>query len=67
MLALPFQPLCRPDCPGLCPECGARLADDPEHTHDDPIDPRWAGLQGLDVAVATDLDDKAGAAGTEKE
>ncbi|MCW2758289.1 MAG: hypothetical protein JWO46_2035, partial [Nocardioidaceae bacterium] len=27
VLALPFQPLCRPDCPGLCPECGARLAD----------------------------------------
>ena len=31
VLALPLQPLCRDDCPGLCPECGARLADDPEH------------------------------------
>ena len=29
VLALPFQPLCREDCPGLCAECGARLADDP--------------------------------------
>lgn len=47
VLALPFQPLCRDDCPGLCPECGARLADDPEHRHDEPIDPRWAGLAGL--------------------
>ncbi len=47
VLALPFQPLCREDCPGLCPECGARLADDPEHAHDDPIDPRWAGLSAL--------------------
>lgn len=47
VLALPFQPLCRDDCPGLCPECGARLADDPDHHHDAPIDPRWAGLTGL--------------------
>jgi len=27
--ALPFQPVCREDCPGLCPECGAHLAEDP--------------------------------------
>ena len=44
VLALPFQPLCREDCPGLCTECGARLADDPEHGHEEPIDPRWAAL-----------------------
>jgi uncharacterized protein len=44
--ALPFQPMCAPDCPGLCSECGARLADDPDHKHD-VIDPRWAALQGL--------------------
>ena len=48
VLALPFQPLCRDDCPGLCVECGARLADDPDHRHDAPIDPRWAKLQALD-------------------
>ncbi|WP_243738363.1 YceD family protein [Cellulomonas shaoxiangyii] len=44
--ALPFRPLCGPDCPGLCSECGARLADDPDHQHD-TIDPRWAALGGL--------------------
>ncbi|MFW6776217.1 YceD family protein [Nocardioides sp. CPCC 205120] len=44
VLALPFQPLCSEDCPGLCVECGARLADDPGHTHGEAIDPRWAGL-----------------------
>jgi uncharacterized protein len=22
---LPLQPLCAPDCPGLCPECGREL------------------------------------------
>ena len=46
VLALPFQPVCREDCPGLCPQCGVRLADDPEHEHDD-VDPRWAALQRL--------------------
>lgn len=44
--ALPFQPLCREDCPGLCSECGARLADDPDHHHD-VVDPRWAALQTM--------------------
>jgi uncharacterized protein len=47
VLSLPFQPLCREDCPGLCTECGARLADDPDHQHNEAIDPRWAALQGL--------------------
>jgi uncharacterized protein len=46
VLALPRAPLCRDDCPGLCSECGARLADDPEHAHD-TIDPRWAALAEL--------------------
>jgi uncharacterized protein len=44
--ALPFQPVCREDCPGLCSECGARLADDPDHHHD-VIDPRWSALTAL--------------------
>jgi uncharacterized protein len=46
VLALPFQPVCREDCPGLCSECGALLADDPAHTHE-VADPRWAALQGI--------------------
>ena len=44
--AMPFQPVCRSDCPGLCSECGAHLADDPTHHHDQ-LDPRWAALQGI--------------------
>ena len=47
VLALPFQPLCMDDCPGLCPECGARLADDPDHAHEAAVDPRWAALAEL--------------------
>jgi uncharacterized protein len=46
VLALPFQPVCRDDCPGLCSECGERLADDPGHRHEG-ADPRWAALSGL--------------------
>ena len=42
-LDLPFSPVCRPDCPGLCPECGVQLAAEPGHHHD-RVDPRWAGL-----------------------
>ncbi len=44
VLALPWSPLCRPDCPGLCPGCGQRLDDLPaDHTHEQ-LDPRWAAL-----------------------
>jgi len=46
VLALPTSPLCREDCPGLCVECGVRLADaGPDHGHEDAPDPRWAGLK----------------------
>jgi uncharacterized protein len=46
VLALPLAPLCRQDCPGLCAECGALLAQvGSEHGHDRAIDPRWAGLR----------------------
>lgn len=47
VLALPFQPVCRPDCGGLDPETGERL---PDGTHWQPaptIDPRWAALENL--------------------
>ncbi len=44
--SLPFTPLCAPDCPGLCDRCGARLAEDPDHKHDE-IDPRWSALGSL--------------------
>lgn len=59
VLALPFNPLCSPDCRGLCPECGARFGDDPTHAHDEAIDPRWAALQRM----STDSDPRPGDAG----
>ncbi|WP_127131400.1 DUF177 domain-containing protein [Georgenia sp. SYP-B2076] len=44
VLALPFRPLCRPDCAGLCPECGERLDDLPADHHHEQLDPRWSVL-----------------------
>ncbi len=52
VLELPFTPLCREDCAGLCPLCGADLNQLPDHSHSDPIDPRWQQL--ADVAVSDD-------------
>lgn len=46
-LTEPMHPLCRPDCPGLCVECGERL-DRGDHAHGaEEIDPRLAGLAAL--------------------
>jgi uncharacterized protein len=46
----PFTPLCRPDCPGLCDQCGARLADEPGHAHE-ALDPRWAALESVKGSI----------------
>jgi uncharacterized protein len=47
-LALPTQLLCRADCAGLCPVCGADLnAAGPDHAHEAAPDPRWAKLSEL--------------------
>jgi uncharacterized protein len=47
VLMLPANPLCRPDCPGLCPDCGVHLDDLPaDHSHE-AVDARWAALQQL--------------------
>lgn len=53
--ALPFQPVCRGDCPGLCSQCGFRMEEDPEHVHEQ-LDPRWAALQDLAAELNEDED-----------
>jgi uncharacterized protein len=49
VLAFPTQPLCRPDCAGLCSVCGQSLndADPSAHRHEQPGDPRMAKLREL--------------------
>jgi uncharacterized protein len=47
VLSLPFQPVCRPDCPGLDPITGERLPDGFEPAVEEASDPRWAALEGL--------------------
>ena len=47
-LSVPANLLCRPDCAGLCPACGANLNDaGPDHGHEPEPDPRWAALSEL--------------------
>ena len=46
ILNLPINPLCEPDCLGLCPECGIKWPLLPtDHAHAS-TDIRWAGLEG---------------------
>lgn len=45
-MEMPFAPLCRPDCLGLCETCGRNrnlggCSGHPQH------DPRWAGLEAV--------------------
>ena len=45
VLALPTNPLCQPDCRGLCPDCGTPWDELPaDHSHEQ-LDPRWAALK----------------------
>lgn len=50
VLSLPFQPVCRPDCPGLDPTTGERLPDGFVPEVEKAPDPRWAALEGLRTA-----------------
>ena len=47
-LGLPVNPICSPDCKGICPECGGNITLG-ECTCGDsaPVDPRWEALRGL--------------------
>ncbi len=62
VLAMPFSPLCREDCLGLCARCGGdrnlgECACEPES------DPRWSVLRDLDLDLDLDLPDGPGSPG----
>lgn len=46
---LPMRPLCRADCAGLCPRCGADLNEGPCRCPAEPVDDRWSVLRGLAI------------------
>ena len=54
LLEVPMKPLCRDDCPGLCPRCGAEKGSGqcscPE---EDVVDPRWQALAKLKNRVTS--------------
>ena len=47
LLAVPEAPLCRNDCPGLCPQCGADRATAKCSCVVETRDERWAALDAL--------------------
>ena len=47
LLSIPMHALCRPDCKGLCPQCGDNWNEGPCDCRDDAIDPRLAPLAKL--------------------
>lgn len=47
ILSLPFQPVCQPDCPGLDPVTGERLAESGSTSLNSTLDPRWSALSHL--------------------
>ena len=54
ILNLPLNPLCKPDCIGLCPNCGEKLENLPkDHAHE-KVDARWAALSDLKERLASE-------------
>jgi uncharacterized protein len=47
LLAVPLRAICREDCKGLCPQCGANLNEKRCSCAEPVEDPRWTGLKDL--------------------
>ena len=47
VLSMPFAPLCKPDCLGLCERCGGDRNLGECTCSPQPADPRWSGLEQL--------------------
>jgi len=58
-MALPMKPLCRPDCKGLCAECGKDLNQGPCGCAHESVDPRWEALKALKEEALKGLKQKA--------
>lgn len=60
---LPFRPLCRPDCLGLCSECGERWDDLPEDHAHVRLNPAFDALAGLEAQLGGLGEGSSGSAG----
>jgi uncharacterized protein len=60
LLELPLAPLCREDCEGLCPRCGADRREQPCDCIDQPGHPVWAALATLRISLEEAANDDAG-------
>jgi uncharacterized protein len=47
VLALPMQKVCKPDCKGICPNCGQNRNQAACSCQAKPVDNRWAALESL--------------------
>jgi len=47
ILAVPLKLLCRPECKGLCPQCGTNLNQATCNCSSEPGDSRWDALRAL--------------------
>jgi len=47
LLEVPMQPICKPECQGLCVQCGQNLNEGICDCQRDDIDPRFAALKQL--------------------
>jgi uncharacterized protein len=52
LLTLPSRTLCREECKGLCPQCGADRNSTECHCSETATDPRWGALAGISVPKA---------------
>lgn len=57
VLALPFQPVCRPDCPGLDSETGEKRQEAAAGESLGEVDPRWAALTAFTASTDSDAGD----------
>lgn len=48
-MALPLKPLCKPDCAGLCSQCGKNFNEGICQCPPLPTDPRWMALKDLEI------------------
>lgn len=58
--SIPFTPLCRPNCPGLCSECGVPWDELPDDHYHEVLNPAFDALAGLEAMLSSESDAEEG-------